>query len=303
MFRNLQQVLRWRAPNAFKRSAQEHASSFDYAELASHCRTQNEFNRLHIELENVLTPLELADIAGQADIGAHPRPTHAWIEKIRKWTPQLFDTPQRYRRQKVSEHVILYQDPERPMRDKGLLLAFSGNARRLMVPVSVFLQFVDSCSWDVVVLRKDQRNSYLSGLGASADFPGLVEYVQAAVGTKAYQRVITLGTSAGGFFAAWAAVLMDAYRGISAGGGLPSTLPSLVQADKSLIRTRPATPREADLCFIYGRDHDRDHRSALLLLDLFGGRLLPIPDVQVHGVLGALLKRCELAAFMNEMLA
>jgi hypothetical protein len=301
MFHYLQQALRRLRPKEIILLGIEDIEpdgAFDYLKLASRCRTQNEFNRLHIGLENVLVPLELAYIAMLAKTSEIPEPSRLWLQRIgRKWTPEMFDTPQRYERRSFSRHVILYQNPERDVRNKGLLVAFSGNGRRMMMPISVFLQFLDSRLWDVVVLKKCARNSFLLGLeDVSTDFRGLVEFVETTVSSMQYRRVITLGTSSGGFAATWAAVLMDADRGISVCGRPPSQLPSLPMGYQE-------APHGADLCFVYGGDCAQDHLSALALLDLFGGRLRPVPDIDRHGVLGELLKRGQLAEFLDEMLA
>jgi hypothetical protein len=297
MFHYLQKALRKRRPKEFIVYNIEPDSDFDYLKLASACRTQNAFNRLHIGLENICTPLEVAEIAKLASSSKSPEAIGSWLKKFRLWIPELFDAPQGYVRRTFSRHVILYQNPERAVCDKGLLVAFSGNARRLSMPVSVFLQFVDSRSWDVVVLKKCSRGSYLLGLeGVSNNFRGLVEYLQTALSSMQYRRVITLGTSAGGFAATWAAVLMGAERGISLSGCPPNALPSPTIGDQ------PA-PNGADLCFVYGMDSAPDHQSALALLDLFGGRLRPVAGIDTHNVIGQLMKRGQFAEFIDEMLA
>jgi hypothetical protein len=294
MFHYLQHALRWRAPNKLVRLPLEPENGFDYLKLASRCRTQNQFNHLHIELENICTPLELVGIAELAKTSKIPKPSHLWLEKIGKWAPELFKAPQRYERRSFSSQVILYQNPERNVREKGLLVAFSTEARRLMMPISVFLQYVDSRRWDVVILKKG-AHSWLLGLEGVSDFRSVVEYVETTIASMQYRRVITLGTSVGGFAATWAAVLMGADRGISVCGCPPRLLPSSI-ADQ-------LAPHGADLCFVYGRDSAKDHQSALALLGLFGGRLRPVPEIDRHGVLGQLLKRGQFADFLNETLA
>lgn len=293
MFHYLQQALHLGAPNEFIRSDLERHNGFDYLKLASRCTTQNTFNRLHIELENICTPRELVGIAKLAETSELPTPTFKWLRKIGRWAPNLFNAPQRYDRRLFSWPVMLYQDPEHDMREKGLLVAFSSNARRLMMPISVFLQHVDSRRWDVVVLKKS-AHSYLLGLeGVSTDLRGLTEYVETTLSSRQYRRVITLGVSAGAFAAIWAAVLMGADRGISVGGCPPRPLPCSMGDQRA--------PHGADLCFVYGSA--QDHQSALALLDFFGGRLRPVPEVDTHGVLGQLLKRGQFGEFLNEMLA
>lgn len=296
MFHYLQQALRRRGPNEFIPLDIQPDNGFNYLKLVSRCRTQNEFNRLHIVFENILTPRELAGIGNLAKTSRFSKPSLSWLEKIRTWAPQLFDAPQEYERRSFSRYVTLYEDPKLDARDKSLLVIFSGNGRRPMMPVSVFLQFVNSRSWDVVVLKKCARNSYLLGLeGISADLPGLIECLRSTIASGRYQRVITLGTSAGGFAAIWAAVLLSADRGVSVGGSPPRPLPQSLRGDQG-------TASRADLCFVYGAGATADYQAALLLLGIFGGRLRSVPEVDKHSVLGHLLKRSQFAQFLDEML-
>src|SRR5262245_35587184 len=72
--------------------------SFDYPKLAARCRTQNEFNRLHIGLENVCTPRELAAIAELVKRRGGFPATRSWLKNYHAWMPALLDAPQRYGR-------------------------------------------------------------------------------------------------------------------------------------------------------------------------------------------------------------
>ena len=47
---------------------------------------------------------------------------------------------------------------------------------------------------------------------------------------------------------------------------------------------------------------ETDYQAALSLLDLFGGRLRPVTEVDGHNVLGRLMKRGQFAEFVEEML-
>jgi hypothetical protein len=296
--------------------------ALDYATLAARCRTQNEFNRLHIDLENVLTPAEIAELTQLEEVGPEddavnrevkrsgPKPVgglkrgtlSAWLGRLRNWAPQLFEAPQHYQRRAIADHVTLYHDPACHARDKDLLVAFAGAGRRLLMPIAVFLQFLDSDRWDVVVLKRCPRNSFLLGLGGvSNDFPGLIAYLQAAMSPTQYRRVITLGTCAGGYPALWAALLMNAERGISIGGFPPKPAPSSAQENQPVVYQPSVVPHEVDLRFVYGADYARDHQFAIALSDLFGGQLWPVPDIDKHGVFGVLLRRGQLAPFLEQI--
>ena len=105
----------------------------DYLPLALECRTQNQFNRLHIHLENILAPREFVLLADLATWQQFPERSRSWLEKIGGLSPGLFDRPQAFSRRAFSENVLFYQDHAREAAAKSLLVGFAGDARRLML--------------------------------------------------------------------------------------------------------------------------------------------------------------------------
>lgn len=277
----------------------------EYLPLALQCRTENQFNLLHIQLENILSPGELTYFVELAETQQLPRQTCDWLRKIAGLSPGLFHSPQGFRRQALADNVLFYQDSGRDVSEKTLLVGFSGNARRLMMPISVFLQCLDSRLWDVVLFRKgSNQGSYLKeGVeGLASNLPGVVQYVETAVSAKSYQRIMTLGTSGGGLPAILCAILMDAARGISIGGVSPqSLLDPWLEWQLSVHRTYAT--RRPELGYAYGANCEPDRASALSCQSTFGGRLHPITAVGDHNPLEGLLKSGRFSRFLNELLA
>lgn len=262
----------------------------DYLALAESFTSPNQFNRLHIDLSDILAPAEMARIA---DLAGLPRPGLAWIKRMRELSPELFLDPAPFTRQVIEDRIMFYEGHDRPLETSGLLVAFCGNARRLMMPVSVFLQLIDCRAWNVVVIRKDKGVSYFDGLpGTASDFPSLVRHLTTVCGAQRYRRVVSLGTSGGGSAAVLAATLAGAHRGISVGGSLP----------RAPIDTTPIRPGTHDLRFAFGAECDRDRASAISMMSVFGGRLHPVSQCETHNVLGTLLRRGEAAAFLHDLL-
>jgi hypothetical protein len=286
------QNLRWRPSKV--PAANGAGGECDFAALAAECRTQNEFNRLTINLENTLAPAEICQIATVSLSAGTRERSAAWFKKLGKWQPDLFQSPQQYQREVLSPRAIFYRHPLMPTRDKNMLLAFCGNAERLMIPVAVFLQMLDSSLWDVLVVRKRISTTYSEGEeGVADDFPGLVSHLQSKLSPAPYRNVMTFGTSAGGFFALWAAALIGAQRGVSIAGFLP----------RNLAKPTLPVPVDADLRLVFGETCSRDRDRALLLQTLVGGRLTPVADVGNHNVLGTLMKQGRLRNHLDEMLA
>jgi hypothetical protein len=274
--------------------------SLDYAALSSRCRTKNEFRRLHIDLENTLAPTELREIKKFIDTQDADAPGHGWVGELQKLSPELFEVPQAYQRRSLTSRATLYQDPASDVAERGLLVAFSGDARRLMLPVCVFLQLIDSRRWDVLVLRKNGKTSFLRGLeGVSSSLPGLIRYVQRAVAATRYRRTITLGTSGGGSAAIMAALLMEADRGVSICGSALKLRGGIWLRHRIALGQRKAAAAGRELWYIYGSDCARDLQAARALLDRYGGELYPIPGADEHNVFRWLLERGQLAAFLD----
>ena len=195
---------------------------------------------------------------------------------------------------------MLYEDPTKDRSEKNLLIAFCGNGGRLGMPIAIFLQHLNSRDWDVVVSRKGpQKRTYAAGLeGVADDFPKVVGYINSATVADQYKRVMSIGTSAGGYAAILAAVLMNGTRGVSI-CGFPDR-----SSDPSRAKLPPqvsATSRP-ELEFVYGADAKHDEEAAFALQRSFGGRLHPVPEVDNHNVLWELVKRGELAEFLREVL-
>ena len=167
-----------------------------------------------------------------------------------------------------------------------------------MMPLPFVLQCFDAAGWDVAVIRKPRGSSYLRGLrGESDNFVDFVRHLENVTCRKQYRRVVTLGTSGGGFAAILAALFMDAACGVSIGGG--SVPKSYVDGEFLVPQVRP----QPDLRYVYGADYQKDRDSAISMAKLFGGSLYPIDGADVHNVLKPLLERGRLAKFLSRITA
>ncbi len=129
----------------------------DYLALASSCRTVNQFNRLHIDLENTLAPLDVARISRIADL---PNASIDWLKRLRRRSPRMLRSPQPYERRQLNNHVTIYEAPGSCGELKSLLIAFCGNSGRLMMPIPMFLQLFEAADWNVALAGRAVRSSY-----------------------------------------------------------------------------------------------------------------------------------------------
>ena len=265
----------------------------DYLALARACRSENQFNRLHIDLDRTLAPLEIAAIRKVADTQGFPRAGRAWLKTVEEQSPTLFAAPEPFERQAIHDNLALYRGGSR--RDRArLLIAFTGIARRLMIPTASFLQALDARDWDVALVKN--AGSFLDGAeGLASDLDGLLRVVSAKVGPNRYASVTVFGVSSGGGPAIVAACRLGARRGVSMCGSSGERLlgtsvrPHLWPL---LMRRRP------ELVYVHGAGNETDREAAGAMAASWGGSTLPVDGVQSHNVMGSLLKRGLLKGFL-----
>jgi hypothetical protein len=267
----------------------------DYAAAANRCRTENQFNRLHIDLERILTPMEmrgLYDLAATTDL---PRLSRRWLKKTSFKCPELPTAPQAFLRQPLFGAIDLFDDPDVSSRDKTLLFAFTGDAKRMMMPLPIFLQALDARRFSVVLFTKDERRSYLKGFaGVAGDLAGLVRAAADAAGHDSFSELATIGCSSGGYAAVVAALELRAARGVSI-GGIPPT------DGNGQANTHAAA--DVDLRLVFGAEHNEDRENAVIMRATFGGRLVPIAGTGEHNIFRPILRAAAVKPFLNELLA
>ena len=268
----------------------------NYVAMASKCRTENQINRLHIKLECDLTPGEIFELENLSRAGLLNQAAREWLDKLESFNRELFIAPEPFLRSSIGPNVSLYRNPDHPPKNKTLLLAFSGNGRRLGLPICVFLQSLDSRVFDVVVFKKgSDKRPYLEGIeGFSDSLPRALKLIRRATSQRSFTRTITLGTSSGGFPALVTAVLFGAEAGFSICGYPPSSPPNLGLRCQLAVRRLFSRPPHME--FVYGTPVDQ--KNAALLQGYFGGTTRHV-DVSQHNLLGALLLRGELTQFLD----
>jgi hypothetical protein len=239
-----------------------------YPALAAACRTENELNRLNIDIEHVATPLELVAIARQY---RHlPERSRKWLRSLRRLDRTVFARPEAYRRTQLARFIFAYSDPAVPADRKQVLVAFCGDVPRIMVQTAFILQALPAACWDVVLLRlKDGSTSYFDGLeGVAPDFTGLLEFVRREAAIGRYRRVVTLGSSSGGYPAIVAGIRLAAARAVALGGRLPRRLPTEDPV--------PTPASGTDLVFVHGAAYKPDTAGAAGLARPIEGATWPV---------------------------
>lgn len=274
--------------------------------------TVNQFNQLHISLENVLSPAEvcaIVDGARSRGVALPPEATH-WLSRMDELLRKDGRAAQPYARQTLGEAATAYAAPGTPAERarRTFVIAFTGDAHRLMMPVSLFLQACPADRYELLVLSDFRRSLYLRGIaGLGDDFPSAVSRIGAMAPSPRDRRVVSLGTSAGGLASVWAAVELGLARAVSVGGVTPEqaggryqTQGLSTEAFEESIRRHAA--RLPEVLLVSGEQNDRDQRKALSMADRLPATLVAVPGCAHHNVLYDLWTRGELEPFLARSL-
>jgi len=272
----------------------------DYLRLARACRTENELNRLHILIENRFAPAEIAAIRSAAREFRNER-TRRWLKRLRGMSPTLMKRPKPFERSRLHRNVIVYRCPHHDRDGKRALIAFPGAARRLGMPIAVFLQCMES-EWDVfLVTRPDQTRSYLDGW--NEDAPGIhaiTEVVRSVSDLDAYGGVSVIGNSSGGLPAIVAACVIGADAGVSVSGTAGGTAEGRPSKAADVLAAITQFPR---LSFTYCAGNEADAASAAFMRRMTGtGDLLPVAACATHNAAANLLQEGTLPTFLADVL-
>jgi len=280
-----------------------------YLAQLARCETGNQFNRLHITLENLLAPAEvcaLIDGVRERALEVPPAAVH-WLDRMDTILRNGGRRVQGYVRRAIAEDATAYALPgdASARAERTLVFAYTGDANRLMMPIALFLQHCPAESYEFVVLIDRSRTFYLSGIpGLGEDLPATIARLDELCAPKRFRRAMALGTSAGGLAAVWTAVALGLDRAVSVGGVSPSEVPLRQQTrDLSTEAFDEALRRAArlpEVLLVVGERAERDQQKALTMSALLPATTIVVPGAARHnslyeawqaGTLGDLLER------------
>ncbi|HRB04980.1 MAG TPA: hypothetical protein PLP26_16515 [Ilumatobacteraceae bacterium] len=283
----------------------------DYRQRAARCESVNAWNKLHIDIENELIPQDIVELHDAARLFAQPPlrlRSRAWARRLYKmYSMAAKDIAEPFVATRLNDYVSAYTLTGRDAAPQNLLVCFTGNGGRLMMPVAVFLQHLDAGSTDVVVIRKQRGSSYQDGLpGLSASLSETYDVVSSLMPHRGegYQRRFVLGTSAGGLPAVLAAVRWGFDRAVAVGAGSigdPRWAVKGVAHFAEQFADARATSAHTTFLAVHG-DIEADQNNAMELHALVGGerRCVPVPE---HNCLYPLVQAGTLLNFVDEVLA
>lgn len=220
-----------------------------YNRMVRNCKSKNMYNRIHIILENHMTPEQFYklksdfkvynDIAKikersslkkivnrifpefykslvylrnkiiysriKIDEGSKTnfnQYTIKWIKRIDGYFKQIKKNyPESFVKKRINRYTIHFTSKDQTIKtkDKTLLVCFTGNAQRMMMPLAVFLQYFDSKTTDVICISRPREQGFTCGLpGYDQNFEGMLDRL-GSLPFKDYKLVVGLGVSGGSF--------------------------------------------------------------------------------------------------------
>ena len=278
-----------------------------YRRYTKRCRTENQLNRVHIALDNYMTPAEVRHFA--AALAAEPAesPSRRWIATLERSMPVKAARPVEFERREHAKGVTHYTASASPAAKKTLIIGFSGIHHRLMMPTAWLLDCLNPELYDVVVLRDFSRRSFALGLpGLGNDLMEALSGLRKYCDPRAYRKAVSLGTSAGGVPAIIAAIALRLDRGIAL---CPSHYLWYVQHLKTLgldersyaavlaSRQRPFP----QLVLVSGAEKKDDLAAAVALHAVVPSRLWKLRNCAQHGVLKWQIERGTLRPFLAKL--
>jgi hypothetical protein len=254
-------------------------------------------------LEDELTPLELSDLlpalkdlSGLAKVAGESSIVFRELQRA---------DPQPYLRRAIAADVALFSTTEPPPAEKSLIIALCGRSNRLMLPLSLFLQFVPASQFDVVILADRKKDDYFAGIeGYATDMWSLVQRTLADAGARQYRRLYCYGTSGGGFPALRFGLLAGAYRSISIGGTFSWQIHRL-ERGKSMLAFDPlchcnAKPQRHVVC-VHASEARHDNKAATRLQRVMKISRIPVVGTAVHNIIYMIYRAGGLPMFNAQL--
>lgn len=297
-----------------------------YFQRVAGCRTLNQINAVHIAMTNVMTPMEALAVRDRLAGGSWMFPaenvgadgsasltamlaTH--MEKIvGDFVEAGKERAEVFQRVPVARDVWLFtRGGERS--GKTLIIAFTGNADRLMMPTPTFMQHLDADAVDVLMLVDRSKEGYRRGLGGIAEsIEGLILALPRLGETQRYRRIVTAGTSGGGLPAVLAGLKLgvDAVMAVgcrSPHAGRWQDLPGVGLGGAELLVAWHGETAAKGISIVHGAQHAQDAAAAEEIAKLVPARVVPVSVTGVevqHNALYPLVRAGRFSPFLREHL-
>jgi hypothetical protein len=255
-----------------------------YRRLTRSSHTINQINRVHIALENRLTPIK-AQTLMEAERDESNLVFSEWIDKFYDmFSKGGAKKAEPFLRQNIASHVDLFSSEPLVKEKRGtktLVLCFTGAAQRMMMPLAVFLQHFDATRYDVVMIRYPKREGYRHGIPSfGEDIEDSLLRLMEIVESGCYAKTVAFGVSGG----AAPALLCGLCKGVSAVLAVGINHPdderwreeSGISLRERIVKRVQNTISLPPIHLLYGRESAPDKEAAYAVSELVSVRITEV---------------------------
>jgi hypothetical protein len=296
-----------------------------YKRLTSRCKTINQLNRVHISLENWMTPMQSKSLQEELlldpdylflDANFSTESLDDFSLNQRKWLANmkrnlqlgLSNEAQTFSRFRLRRYLALYSDSCMPKANKTLVVCFTGMSQRMMMPLAIFLQNIDAKENDVAVVTYPKDKGFRNGLeGTASSFEDMIDKLKGLFASQGYKRIVAIGVSGGGIPAILCTLRAGWQSALAFGAGSPNDkrwFDALGFDLSVLFRSyRKKVFKFLPLYLVYGEDAQKDSEAAKSIQKLLPANLIKVGSKSEkvgHVVLQPLLMSGKLASFLKK---
>lgn len=233
--------------------------------------------------------------------------TITWIQDLDSYFSKIKKVnPEPYIKKRIDRYTYLFTSKyfKHVPNSKTLLVCFTGNANRMMMPVCVFLQNLNAQNTDVIFLKDPGKNGYRHGVaGYDNSFVDMLDRLS-SLPFKNYKRVIGLGTSGGGI----PVLLMSLKYEFDAVMAVSARSPNDVGYIKALGKEMKCFVRDVSkntqkiprIYLVYGANSSVDKDFAYLWKEILPASILKETENAPHNALLPLIKNGQFADFLSQ---
>ena len=277
-----------------------------YRRRIAACRTPAQVNRVHVAIENYMTPAELRYFSAALATDPPGSPSREWIARLAIGMPANVVRPVEFERKSVSNGATHYAADVSSSDRKTLIMGFTGIAHRLMMPTPWVLDCLNPALYDVVLLRDFSRVAYASGVrGLGDDFHTSLSKLRMQIDPGAYRNTIAFGTSLGGIPAILASILLRLGRAVAIGPQAFNRITGLLRrrglADEPYVLLAMRPQPFPEVLLVCAAEHDEDVAAATSLQQQVPARVVRVRNCSAHVLLAWHHAQRTLAPFLAKV--
>jgi hypothetical protein len=230
-----------------------------------------------------------------------------WIHRIDYYFKKIEkENPEPFIKKRIDRHTILFTSRDKSFKpkDKILLVCFTGKRHRMMMPLPVFLQYLNAETTDVIYMIDISSNSFRQGMpDYDHSFEGMLDRLS-FLPFKDYKQVVGMGVSGGTLPILLLSIKygFDAVLTVGAKGPNEPRWTEAIKKDTSQLieDIQKNTNKISSTYLVYGADEPRDVKGTNEWKKLLPDATLIKIDNVGHAAIKPLIENGKYADLLSE---